>query len=150
MQEAKYITIVSDGKKTVLSVSTILYVLMTRNNAEIHVSGGKIYKARMTLGELGKRLGEGFIKIHRGCLVSVMAIHNITDNINLNNGECLEYALRKKNQIIDQFRTKQKSIINSFAKDDVPTTKEEYHAHYSSFDNMPFAFADIEMVPLPA
>lgn len=146
MQEAKYITIVSDGKKTILSVSTILYVLMAGNNAEIHVSGGKIYKSRMTLGELEERLGEGFIKIHRGCLVSVMAIHNITDNINLNNGEYLEYALRKKNQIIDQFRTKQRSIINSFARDGVPTTKEEYRAHYISFDNMPFAFADIEMV----
>ena len=28
----------------------------------------------------------------------------------------------------------------------MPTTEEAYHQHYQSFDGMPFAFADIEMV----
>lgn len=146
MREVKHITIVSNGRKIVLSISTILYVIMINKTAEIHVSGGKIYETRMTLSELEEELGDGFIKVHRGCIVSAMAIHDITDNINLNNGESLIYTLRKKNQIIERFRSKQKNIISSFRKDGIPTTEEEYRKHYSSFENLPFAFTDIEMI----
>ncbi|MGN0476072.1 MAG: LytTR family transcriptional regulator DNA-binding domain-containing protein, partial [Ruminococcus sp.] len=144
--EPKYITIISNGKKIVLGVSTILYVLMVNKTAEIHVSGGKVYETRMTLSQLEEKLGEGFIKTHRGCLVSARAIHDITDKINLNNGESLIYTIRKKNQIIEQFRSTQKSIISSFRRDGIPTTDEEYRRHYSSFENLPFAFTDIEMI----
>lgn len=146
MQETKFITVISSGKKIVLGISTILYVLMTGRSAEIHVSGGKVYETRMTLSELEEKLGEGFIKVHRGCIVSVRAIHDITDKINLSNGESLIYTIRKKNEIIDQFRTMQKRIIDSFRGDGIPTTEEEYSRHYSSFDNLPFAFTDIEMI----
>ena len=146
MQKEKYIKIISNKKAIVLSISTILYVLMIGRNAEIHVSGGKIYKTRMTFSELKEKLGDGFIKVHRGCLVSAMAIHDITDNINLSNGESLIYTIRKKKEIIDQLYLKQKRIINSFIGDDIPKTEEEYLKHYSGFDNMPFAFTDIEMI----
>lgn len=146
LQEAEYITVISDRKKVMLNVSTILYIIMIRKNAEIHVSGGQIYTIRKTLIELEKDLGDGFIKVHRGCIVSVMAIHDITDRINLSNGESLEYTIRKKKQIIEQFHSKQKSIISSFGGEDTPSTDEEYRKHYSSFDNMPFAFTDIEMI----
>ena len=64
--ETNYIEILSKRKKVVLSVPTILYVLMTRKCAEIHVSGGTIYETRMTIGELENKLGKGFIKAHRG------------------------------------------------------------------------------------
>ncbi len=146
MQDAKYITIISNRRKIVLSISSILYVIMIDKNAEIHISGGKVYETRMTLGDLEDILGEKFIKVHRGCLVSAMAIHDITDKINLSNGESLEYTIRKKKQIIEQFHLKQKLIISSFSEDGIPSTEEEYHMHYSSFDNMPFAFTDIEMI----
>ena len=146
MQESKHITIIADGRKMVLGISTILYVLKVGNHVEIHVSGGKIYKTRMTLGDLAEKLGDGFIKAHRGCLVSVMAIHDITDNINLSNGEILVYTIRKKNEIIGQFHEKQKRMIAGFLGEDVPATEEEYRQHYSSFEYLPFAFTDIEMV----
>lgn len=146
MQESKYITIISNRRKVVLGISTILYVLMIGKNAEIHVSGGKVYETRMPLGELEERLGEGFIKVHRGCIVSVMAIHDITDHINLSNGESLIYTIRKKTEILDQFRAKQKKIITSFIEDNIPKTEEEYREHYKSFDHLPFAFTDIEMI----
>lgn len=146
MQEAKSITIISNRKKIVLGISTILYVIMIGRKAEIHVSGGKIYETRTHLSELEKTLGEGFIKVHRGCVVSVMAIHDVTDSIDLNNGETLEYTKRKKNEIIDQLRSKQQRIIRTFGRDDGPTTEEEYHGYYNCFDHLPFAFADIEMV----
>lgn len=146
MQKAKCITIISNNKKVVLNVSTILYVLMMRNTADIHVSGGTVYKTRMTFREIEEKLGDGFIKIHRGGIVSAMAIHDITDKINLSNGESLIYTQRKKNQIIEQFHAKQKRIISSFSHAGIPVTDEEYRSHYSSFENLPFAFTDIEMV----
>lgn len=146
MQEEKHITIISNRTKLVLNINSILYVLMLGKNAEIHVSSGRIYKTRMTLGELEEKLGEHFIKVHRGCVVSAMAIHDITDNINLSNGESLTYTLRKKNQIIDQFHAKRKRMISSFIEADAPATEEEYRRYYSSFDYLPFAFADIEMI----
>lgn len=146
MHETKHITIISSRKKVVLGVSAILYILVIGKNTQIHILGKKVYETKMSLNQLEKELGDGFIKVHRGCLVSAMAIHDITDKINLINGESLEYTTRKKNQIIQQLHLKQKSIINSFNSSGVPETEEEYFKHYSSFDNMPFAFTDIEMV----
>ena len=146
MQEAKYITIVSSGTKLVLNSATILYVLMIDKTAEIHVSGGKVYETRMKISELEEALGDGFIKVHRGCLVSVMAIHDITDHINLNSGESLIYTLRKKKQIIERFHVAQKRLVCGFSQDGIPETEEEYRAYYRSFEAMPFAFTDIEMV----
>ena len=146
LQEAVYITIISNGAKLVLNVNTILYVLMIGRIAEIHVFGGKVYETRMKISELEEALGDGFIKAHRGCLVSAMAIHDITDHINLNNGESLIYTLRKKKQIIARLQEASKRLISGFAQDGIPATEEEYRAHYCSFDAMPFAFTDIEMV----
>lgn len=146
MQETKYITIVSRRKKIVLGVSTVLYVLVSGKNVDVHVSGGGVYQTRMTLSEIARDLGEGFIQVHRGCLVSAMAIHDITDSINLSNGESLSFTVRRKKQILDQFREKQRRIVSSFPEDGVPATEEEYRRHYSSFEPMPFAFTDIEMV----
>lgn len=146
MQAKKCITFISKRRKIVLRVNTILYVQMIGKNAEIHVSDGNIYETRMTLRELEEELGEGFIKVHRGCIVSVRAIYNITDMINLSNGESLVYTIRKKTQILDQFHEKQKKLLTSFAGEGIPVTKAEYCEYYSSFETLPFAFTDIEMV----
>ena len=100
----------------------------------------------MKIGDLEEQLGESFIKVHRGCLVSALAIHDITDCINLSNGECLEYTLRKKKQIMEQFHAKQKRIVGNFARDGIPETVDGYKKYYGSFDQLPFAFADIEMI----
>ena len=129
-----------------LDISTILYINMMGKCAMIHVAGGGVYETRVTLNELEKKLGVGFIKIHRGCIVSVMAIHDINDKVYLSDGECLEFTRRKKKQIIEQFKIKQKNIISNFNGEGIPVTEEEYHRYYSSFDNLPFAFTDIEMV----
>lgn len=146
MQAKEYITFISKRKKIVLKVNTILYILMIGKNAEIHVSDGNIYETRMTLQELEGELGERFLKIHRGCIVSARAIYNITDTINLSNGESLVYTIRKKAQIIEQFQEMQKKMLTSFGREGIPMTEEEYCEYYKSFENMPFAFTDIEMV----
>ena len=146
MKKAKHISIISNRKKVVLNVSTILYVVMTGRNTEIHVSDGETYETRMSLSELEQQLGEGFIKVYRGCIVSAMAIHDITDKINLSNGESLDFTKRKKNQIIEYLCSAQKSIVSSFSENEIIVTDDDYRRYFSSFDSMPFAFADIQMV----
>ena len=146
MRKAKYITIVSDKRKIVLNEEDILYILMVGKTAEFHMTGNTTYQTRTTLSEIETLLGDTFIKIHRGCVVSVMAIHNITDEVNLNNGESLIYTVRKKKQIISQLLEKQERMIQSFSKGGEPLTKEDFHNYYRVFDVMPFAFTDIEMV----
>lgn len=146
MQDEKYITIISNRKRVRINIGSILYVVMKRNDAEIHVSGNKIYRTRKTLLELKEELGDSFILVHRSCLVSVIAIHDISDKVYLNNGEALDYVVRKKKALREQLQEKQKKIIGSFNGENIPTTREEYFRYYRSFDNLPFAFADIEMV----
>lgn len=144
--KSEYITIISERRKVVISVGSILYIVMEGKSAEIHLSDGKIHKTRMTFATLEEMLGDGFIKAHRGCIVSAMAIHEISDMIDLVNGEKLEYARRRKNAIIESLQTSRKRIIKGFDHDGVPDTEEQYHDYYRSFDAMPFAFTDIEMI----
>lgn len=146
MPEERYITIVSERKTIALRVSTILYVLMNGKYANIHVLGDRVYRTTMTLGQIEKKIGDGFLRVHRGCLVAVMAIHNVTDTINLSNGESLGYTARKKGEIMKTLRNVQQDMIRGFQNQGVPMTDDEYHDYYRSFDQLPFAFTDIEMV----
>lgn len=146
MKNAAKITIVADKREIRLNIRSILYVLMNGNIASIHCQKGKVYKMRITLAELEKSLDENFIKVKRGCIVSVFAIHDITDKINLCNGEKLDYAHRNRPEIENEFREKQRAIIHSFANSEKPKTAEEYLEHYKVFDDIPVAFTDIEMV----
>ena len=140
------LTVISDRKRIALSVSAIEYIRMSGRVIEIHVSGGHIYETHTPLGELEQALGPGFIRIDRSCLVSAAAIHDITERVSLVSGETLEYSARRKAEIIRQFETERQRLIASFAQSGAPTSAEGYHLHYASFDAMPFAFADIEMV----
>lgn len=146
MENAEKITIISDKKEVLLNVRTIMYVLMHGNIASVHCSSGTVLETRITLAELERMLGDNFIKVKRNCLVSVFAIHNITDRVNLCNGESLDYAQRNKQEILDECQKKQKGIIHGFYHESDPSTEEEYHEYYKVFDHMPFAFTDIEMV----
>lgn len=146
MQDAGTITIISNKQEIVLNISQILYVQMKGNIAFLHISDGSVYPARLTLMELEAALGGNFIKVKRGCLVSVLAIHSITDQVNLSNGESLNFVVRNKKEILAKLHEKQQDMIRSFDADEIPTTAEQYRAHYRLFDTLPFAFADIEMV----
>lgn len=146
MQNIRTIKMISNRKDVVLNISTILYVLTNGKKVEIHVSGGSVYEIRMSLHILEEQLGEEFIKVHRGCLVSARAIYDITDTVNLSNGEQLLYTIRKKKVIIEELHQKQKKMIHSFRTDEVPITIEDYRKYYSCFEKLPIAFTDIEMV----
>lgn len=146
MQNTNLLTIRSDRQDIALDIRTILYINISENIAEIHTSGGKIYKTRMTLEKLESNLGDGFLKPHRSRLVSVMAIHNITDKINLNNGEQISYVARKKKELIAELNEKRVRLINNIDSETLSVPDDELHAQYRCFDTLPIAFTDIEMV----
>lgn len=142
----KTITIISNRKHVTIGASTILYIIMNKKNVDVHVTGGEKYTARVALDELENELGDGFIRIHRNCLVAVMAIHEVDKQVELVNGEHLLYSPRNKRKIVEQLSEKRKNLIGGFPMEGIPRTLEEFHQHYRSFDLMPFAFTDIEMV----
>lgn len=104
MQDGETITINSKRKLVTIYISRILYVIMQRQYAEIHVYGNRKYVTRMTFGELKKQLGENFIEVRRGCIVSIKAIRSITDKVNLINGGILRYTVRRKKEILSNYQ----------------------------------------------
>lgn len=146
MQNKGVLTIIADKKKVNIPVETILYIVMDGNNAFVHIQGGQVLQTRMTLAEIEPRLGDDFIKIKRGCVVSVIAIHNITDKVNLVNGEALEYAGRHKKELVGLVNERQAKIIRRFNEIVSLNTEDDYLNHYKVFDSLPIAFCDIEMI----
>lgn len=110
------INIISDRKNITLNSDVILYIIMNGKIAEIHIVGGKVYQTRIALKNLEGLLKEDFVKVHRGCIVSVKAVHEVTDMVNLSNGEELPYTVRKKKQIVTEIQEKQKKMINALGK----------------------------------
>lgn len=100
MEQAKTINLMTGRTRTDVEIDTIHYILMKRNYAEIHADWGEVIRARVTMAELEKALGDDFIKVHRSCLVSVAQIHHISDVVVLKSGEKLTYAERQKERIV--------------------------------------------------
>lgn len=146
MKNAKSISFFSEMREVTVNIRTILYIKVNNGISYVHLVSGKVLPTRMTAMEFEQTLGEDFIKIRRGCLVSVYAVHSITDTVNLINGETLKYADRVVAEITEQYKARQRAVIDGFAAQNSLYTPETYAEHYRSFDDMPFAFADIEMV----
>lgn len=146
MQDTKFLTITSGRKEVTLDVRTILYINMHENIAEIHTSGGTVYNTRITLEKLEAALGSDFIKPHRSRLVSVMAIHDISDKINLSNGESLTYVARRKKALVAELNEKRQKILDNLYGNVQPVADGALQDYYRCFDAMPIAFTDIEMV----
>ena len=111
--EEKTITFISDRQTYTLPVTSILYVMMKKQDAYVHVSDGSVLKTRMTFAEFQKELGEDFIRIHRGCLVSAKAIHSVNQLLTLSNGDSLEYSALHREEIIEKFHKKQQLSLKS-------------------------------------
>ena len=144
--EDKTISFIAGRKRYTIPTDDILYILMKKQDAYVHLSNGNILKTRMTFAEFQEELGDDFIRIHRGGLVAAKAIHSVNRLITLSNGESLEYSTQHREDIMRKFREKQRIIIDAILDNDNPTENEEYHKHYQCFDTMPIAFTDIEMV----
>lgn len=146
MKNARSITFFSDMREVTLNIRTILYIKVMNGIAYVHLVSGEVLPTRTTIMEFEQMLDDNFIKIKRGCLVSVYAIHSVTDTVNLSNGEALPYADRVRAEFTEKLQARQKEIIHGFAEHDTLKTPEEYAEYYRSFDNMPFAFTDIEII----
>lgn len=144
--DGTYLSITVNRKRIMVNVNTVLYADVERNVAELHLSDGSVYRTRITLTALEKGLGDGFLKVSRRRLVSAMAIHSVTDTINLSNGESLDYTQSRKAQLRKLLAFRRKLYLGGLGGEGIPATPEEYHDHYHCFDNAPFAFTDIEMV----
>ena len=142
----KTISILADRKHCNIPIANILYVMMKKQDAYVHLFDGSVLKTRITITEFQDELGDDFIRIHRGCLVAARAIHSVKSLITLCNGETLEYTSQYRAEITEKFREKRRAIIDEIMDNDNPTENEEYHKHYQCFDLMPIAFADIEML----
>lgn len=146
MYNQNYITIKAGKKELRLETNQIIYVAKARNLSKIHMMDNTVHEVYMSLNDLMEELGEGFLLVNRGLLVAAMAIYNIDDQIHLINGESLDYVVRKRKEIEEQLYERQKKVIRGFHEKNPFRTKEDYHDHYRCFDELPFAFADIEMV----
>ena len=88
--EEKTITFISGRKTYTLPIESILFIMMKKQDAFVHLSDGSVLKTRMSLAEFSEVLGDDFIRIHRGCLVSAKAIHSVNQLLTLSNGDSLE------------------------------------------------------------
>ena len=140
------ISVISNRTHITLMAEDILYLSLSGRKTAIHITGGRIYETYTPIDELAKNLGSTFIRVDRCYLVSAKAIHDVTKTIDLINGESLDYARRRKREIVEQLRIERQKIGQTLERNDAPTSREAYHRHYASFDHMSFAFTDIEMV----
>lgn len=143
-EPVRTVTVQVDGRPVTLDISSILYVEMEKNYANVHLSKDEIYRTRTTMVKLAPLLGEGFLFVRHGCLVSVIAIYCITDKVYLVNGESLEYTEYNKAAIRREFAERKGQLLRSLAEQ--PEPERDYLAHYRVFDTLPIAFADIEMI----
>lgn len=140
------ITLISNRKHVEIDIDSIMYVKMKKRNIEVHLAGGKTLESRYPMELIEEQLGSGFIRVYRSCIVSVLAIHDVGKTIELINGEQLYYPIRKKREVTEALWNKRLYASNSFRKEGIPQTPEEYREYFRSFENMPFAFTDIEIV----
>lgn len=146
MQDIRTLTVISGRKKVTFAVDAVLYVRTAGRHREIHTSDGQIYATRSDIHTLADTLGDGFVRIDRGCYVAARAIHEVTDRILLVNGEILDYADRHRAEIVERVQDIRRGFVEGFARSNAGMSPEDYHRHFQSFDTLPCAFCDIEMV----
>lgn len=112
MSEDIYIPIMCGRRETNIDKSTILYVIAKKKYVEVHVYKDYIFKTFTSLMVVEEQLGEGFVKVKRGLIVSERAIDHIADKIYLVNGEELNYTVRNKREIVEKLRQNKKLQIN--------------------------------------
>ena len=140
------ISVISKRRHISLPAEDILYIQLVGRQSVIHASSGRVYETYTTIDELAQMLGSGFIRADRATLVSSKSIHTIDKQIELINGEMLNYTRRRKRELKEQLCAGRRQIAQSLSDNEAPVTQEEYRRHYASYDSAPFAFTDIEMV----
>ena len=143
----KKVTLIINREHVELSTALILYVVVKDRKTVLHMPGDRQYETYTPLDRLEQELGNGFLRINRDCLVSINAIHKIQEsNVELVNGETLICSRRRRRALREIMYTGRRDIIAGLDRSGIPTTPEEYQAHYEAFDTLPIAFTDIEIV----
>lgn len=149
MAENEKLSITMNYKRIELETRAILYVAILNNTAEFHMADGTLYKMRFPFSKLEPLLGEGFIRTHRNYLVSVRAIHDISDKVYLSNGSELLYAGRRRKELSDELRDKRQRLFDRLADENPVLGGEQCRERYRVFDDLPIAFADVEAAVEP-
>lgn len=144
--EERCLPVTVNRRTRLVPVIDILYIKAKKGVAFIHMLDGEVIETRTPMHLLEVALGEDFIRIGRGYLASVMTIRGLSDVIHLSNGETIPYPGNRKAEIRALLSEKQKQFIEHLNDSAAPTSVEAYREYYRSFDKLPFAFTDIEMV----
>lgn len=143
----KTISVITDRMTIRISTQSILYIDLRGRKTVIHLVGDQHCETYTTIDRLEQMLGEGFLRLDRGCIVAKNAIHRITqDGVELLNGKVLHYARPRMREVREFGRTGRQEIVSRFDRDNVPDSPKAYRQHYAAFDNLPIAFTDIEMI----
>ena len=116
------ISVISNRTHITLLAEDILYLSLSGRKTAIHITGDRIYETYTPIDELAKNLGSTFIRVDRCYLVSAKAIHDVTKTIDLINGESLDYARRRKREIVEQLRIERQKIGQTLERNDAPTS----------------------------
>ncbi|MGN0154854.1 MAG: LytTR family transcriptional regulator DNA-binding domain-containing protein [Lachnospiraceae bacterium] len=111
MSNEAYMPISQGKRKTKVDKSTILYAIAKKKYVEVHVHKDYVFKTSTSFAVVEELLGEGFVEVKRGLIVSERAIDYIADTIHLVNGEELDYTIRRKREIVEKLRQNKKLQI---------------------------------------
>ena len=95
----KVLLLQDNGELRRLIIRNILYVEVFSHFCTLHTTEG-IIETRIPIGELGNRLGEAFIRVHRSYLVNLEQIKRIAKtDIFLEDGSTVPLARRKYTEV---------------------------------------------------
>ena len=145
--QRKNIVIITDRASVDLNTRSILYIDLKGRKTVVHLTGGRTCETYTPIERLEQELGDGFLRISRGCIVSKNAIHRMNEEgVELLNGETLRCTRRRRQALKEVCRTGRREMISGFDRSRTPNTPEEYIRYYAAFETLPVAFTDIEMI----
>lgn len=141
------IKLLINRKWETIQTKDILYITISDKLSFLHLKNNVTLNLFITLSELEQLLPRAdFVRISRNCIINYHAIHSIHDTqVTLTNNESLPYSKRREKSILDGY---QAYVKHKYAAESPDTLHQtiDFHEKYKSFDNMPVAFAVIEMV----
>lgn len=141
------IKLLINRKWETIFTNDILYITISDKLSFLHLKDNITLNLFITLSELEQELPSSeFVRVSRNCIVNYHSITSIHDShISLSNSESLPYSKRREKSILDGYQKylQQKFSLNT--PDNIRQTID-FSEQYKGFDNIPFAFAVIEMV----
>lgn len=141
------IKLLINRKWETIQTKDILYITISDKLSFLHLKDSVTLNLFITLSELEQLLPRAdFVRISRNCIINYHAIYSIHDTqVTLTNNESLPYSKRREKSILDGY---QKYVQNKYASESPDTLRQaiDFYEKYKSFENIPIAFAVIEMV----